>query len=106
MPFDVELRLPARRLPDRVEVTAYFIIAEAMTNAAKHAGATRVDVTMELDGERAILVVTDDGAGGATLGGGSGRRGLHDRVDAIAGLLTVSSPPGGGTTVRADLPCA
>jgi signal transduction histidine kinase len=77
-----------------------------MTNAAKHAGATRVDVTMERDGGRAILVVTDDGAGGATLGGGSGLRGLHDRVDAIAGRLTVSSPPGGGTTVRADLPCA
>jgi len=106
MPFRVDVGLPTGRLPDRVEVTAYFIIAEALTNAAKHAHPTRVDVRMTLADDRAFLEVRDDGAGGANASGGSGLRGLQDRVDVLEGRLTVSSSAGVGTTVRVDLPCA
>jgi signal transduction histidine kinase len=105
MPFPVDVAVPAERLPTRVEVTAYFIIAEALTNAAKHAAATRVRVRMEVADGRAILEVGDDGAGGASPNGGSGLRGLLDRVGALDGHLTVDSPRGAGTTVRAELPC-
>jgi signal transduction histidine kinase len=106
MPFDVEVRVPADRLPLRVEVTAYFVIAEALTNAAKHAQAERVGVHVEMSDGRVCIEVRDDGRGGAVLAGGSGLRGLADRVDVLDGRLDVASPAGAGTTIRAELPCA
>ena len=94
-----------RRLPEEVEATAYFVISEALTNAAKHAAASRARVGARLAADgRLAVTVTDDGRGGADGHWGSGLRGLADRVAAVGGRLRVSSPPGGGTDVRAELP--
>ena len=104
-PLPVELRAA---VPDGVdmaiEAAAYFLVSEALTNVAKHAGATVVEV--DVAGEAGALVVTvaDDGAGGADEGKGSGLRGLADRVIAVGGRLEVTSPPGEGTRLRARLP--
>ena len=106
MPFRVDVQVPDGRLPDRVELTAYFVIAETLTNAAKHAGAQHVLVTMDLADGRAVLEIRDDGVGGASPAGGSGLRGLHDRVEALDGRMTLTSIPDVGTTVRVELPCA
>ena len=92
------------RLPQRVEVAAYYVVAETLTNAAKHADASvvRVEVTQTA---RALRVsVADDGAGGADPSRGSGMVGLQDRVGALGGTISFQSPPGGGTSVRAVLP--
>jgi signal transduction histidine kinase len=98
--------LPDQRLPPAVEVAAYFVIAEALANVAKHARATAATVRVgALDG-RVCVEVSDDGIGGASTAGGSGLRGLTDRVDALDGRLMVTSSPGEGTIVRAELPCA
>lgn len=96
------------RLPERVETTAYFVLAEALTNVVKHAGASRVVVVARQDvaAGRLRLEVRDDGRGGADAGAGTGLMGLRDRVDALAGTLAVTSPVGGGTTVRVTLPLA
>ncbi|EJZ04808.1 sensor histidine kinase, partial [Mycolicibacterium vaccae] len=99
----------ARRLPEPVEVAAYYVVAEALTNVAKHAEAGSVAVEVGLDerpdgGTLLRLSVTDDGAGGATDGGGSGLVGLRDRVEALSGRLTVTSHPGDGTTISATIP--
>jgi PAS domain S-box-containing protein len=92
------------RLPPPVEAAAYYIVAEALTNATKHAEAGRVRVDVRrLDGE-ALVEVSDDGVGGADTSGGSGLRGLDDRVDALGGELELVSPAGAGTLVRARLP--
>jgi len=96
----------AERLPRPVEAAAYYIVAEALTNASKHAAAceARVELTRA---EGVVLVsVADDGIGGADVRGGSGVRGLADRVDALGGTLAFESPPGGGTRVSARIPCA
>jgi signal transduction histidine kinase len=95
---------PAERLPAGVEAAAYFIVAEALTNVVRHARANRVDVSLRLSGDRLVVRVRDDGRGGALPGGGL--RGLVDRVAALDGSFTLESPAGGGTTVRAELPCA
>jgi len=95
-----------RRLPDQVEAAAYFAVCEALTNAAKHARATHVSVTARLDGDRLLVEVSDDGAGGAEFGGGTGLNGLVDRITALDGHLTLDSPVGGGTRLEVDLPCA
>jgi signal transduction histidine kinase len=92
-------------LSDQVESAAYFVVSEALTNAAKHSHGREARVGVWRDGELLILEVTDDGIGGAAPGGGSGLRGLADRVEALGGRLTVSSPPGRGTTLRAEIPC-
>ena len=105
LPVRVELALTGR-LPEAVEAAAYFVASEALTNAAKHSHASEVRLTASCDGSRLVIEVSDDGIGGAGAGGGSGLRGLADRVEAIGGRFTVSSPPGRGTTVRAELPCA
>jgi PAS domain S-box-containing protein len=94
------------RLPPRVEAAAYYIVAEALTNASKHARASRVRVDVGRTGERALVEVADDGEGGADQARGSGLRGLRDRVEALGGELTIASPTGAGTTLTARLPIA
>jgi PAS domain S-box-containing protein len=101
----VELDVRAReRLPEPVEVAAYYVVAEALTNAAKHAHASFVRVEAEvIDGDLRVSV-QDDGVGGANPARGSGLVGLTDRVEALGGKLTLHSPPAGGTTLHIDLP--
>jgi signal transduction histidine kinase len=93
------------RLAGRIEVTVYYIVAEALTNAAEHAKATEVRVTVDLAGTLVRLRISDDGVGGAEPGRGSGLSGLADRVTAIGGRMEVVSPPGAGTTLAVALPC-
>ena len=96
--------VPARRWPDAVEQACYFVVSEALANAAKHAGADRVAIDVRADGSGLCVQVADDGRGGADAAG-SGLRGLADRVAAVGGELSVHSPRGGGTTVIATVPC-
>jgi signal transduction histidine kinase len=93
------------RLPEQVEGAAYFVASEALTNAAKHSHASDVRLVAAQHTGVLLLEVSDDGIGGAATGRGSGLRGLADRVEALGGRLTVSSPPGRGTTIRAEIPC-
>jgi signal transduction histidine kinase len=103
----VELRsAPERRFPPEIEATAYFFVSEALANVAKHAEASRAWIAADDGGERLALEVRDDGVGGAALDGGSGLRGLADRVEAVGGRVDVRSDPGQGTVVRAEIPCA
>jgi signal transduction histidine kinase len=104
-PVPVRIRhdLPDRPVP-AVETAVYFTVREAVTNAAKHAGATRIDVSIAEHGSMVVVRITDDGAGGADPGGG-GLAGLARRVAALDGRFTVSSPPGGPTVIEAELPC-
>ena len=103
MPLPVELRVDVGRLSPAVEATAYFLVAEALTNVAKHAAAGRAEVTAHLDDDGLLLTVRDDGVGGARVDG-SGLVGLADRVAALHGRLRVDSPEGGGTVVTARIP--
>ena len=106
-PLPVELGdIPAERLPEPVEAAAYFVVAEALTNVARYADATHAAVTVARSNGRLLVEVRDDGVGGADPAAGSGLRGLADRVAALDGRLDVSSPPGSGTVVRAEVPCA
>lgn len=100
----VDLRISPTRLPAPVETTAYFIVAEAMTNVVKHARATQASIDVEVDAGTLVLEVRDNGVGGADPSAGTGLIGLFDRVEASAGILTVTSGMNGGTTVRAILP--
>lgn len=105
----IAVRLDVRvsgRLREPVEVAAYYVVSEALANAAKHANATSVAVDVETTDERLRLSIRDDGVGGADVAGGSGLVGLKDRVEAIGGRLIVESPRGAGTWVRAELPLA
>ena len=95
-----------RRLPDQIETAAYFVVSEALTNAAKHSHATEIRVFASYRGQRLTVEIGDDGIGSATPTGGSGLRGLADRTEALGGRFTISSPPGRGTTLRAEIPCA
>ena len=94
------------RLPASVEGTAYSVIAEALTNAVKHAAATTVTVVIRRDGGRLRIEIIDDGVGGAGPAGGSGLRGMTDRVQALGGTLVIDSPPGAGTRVLVEMACA
>lgn len=94
-----------RRPPSEVEATAYFVVSEALTNAARHACASVVDVNVSLDDDRLTVEVSDDGTGGADLEPAGGLQGLADRLSALGARLEVVSPPGGGTTVRTVLAC-
>lgn len=109
VPTTLHLELP-RRLPDEVESVAYFVVAEALTNVAKHAGATQAVVTVRLDGSANLLHISifDDGRGGASIStdeNATGLRGLQERVRAAGGTFGVSSPATGPTIVTAVLPC-
>jgi len=104
--LDVEVEAEiARRLPPVVESAAYFVVAEALTNAAKHARGASARVRLSDAGGRLLVNVSDDGPGGAEASGGSGLTGLRHRVEALDGSLEVRSPLGVGTTIRAELPC-
>ncbi len=104
LPVDVHVATP--RLPTDLETTAYFIVAEALTNVIKHAGASRAAVTVKVNDARLVIDVRDDGAGGADPAHGTGLTGLLDRVDASEGTLEITSPSGFGTTLLATLPLA
>ena len=99
----VQVEVLGERLPADIEASAYFIVAEALTNVVKHAGAERATVVARVDGDVLQVVVSDDGAGGADPDG-HGLLGLGDRAAALGGRLWVDSPPGGGTVVTAQLP--
>ena len=103
VPVDLDLDVDAH-LPESVEVAAYYVVAEALTNTAKYAEASEVAVRADTRDGVLHLTISDDGIGGAHTGGGSGLIGLKDRVDALSGTLSVSSPSGGGTTVTATIP--
>jgi signal transduction histidine kinase len=92
------------RFPADVEVTAYYVIAEGLTNVVRYADATEARVEVSTDATRLRVIVADNGRGGADLSGGTGLRGLADRVAAIGGELHVTSEPGAGTTLTAILP--
>ena len=102
VPVQLDVRVDSR-LPEHIELAAYYVVAEALTNVAKHAHASTVDV--DVDGRGALRVsVHDDGRGGADLTGGSGLHGLKDRVEALGGRLSLHSPLRGGTTLTVTLP--
>jgi PAS domain S-box-containing protein len=104
-PVPVTVDVPAgERLPETIEAAAYFVVCEALTNVAKYAHASEARVRVERSDGHAQVEVVDDGVGGADESGGSGLRGLADRVEALGGRLLVTSPVGQGTTVRARLP--
>ena len=103
VPVEANVRVEGR-LPEPVEVAAYYVVSEALTNAAKHAEATRVDVDVDATAHVLQVRVNDDGVGGADVAGGSGLVGLKDRVEAIGGTLSVQSRPGHGTRLDAELP--
>jgi signal transduction histidine kinase len=92
------------RLPERAEVAAYYVVSEALANAAKHARASVVRVDAGVDGGTLRLLVADDGAGGADPSRGSGLIGLSDRVAAVGGRIEITSPPGGGTSLLVTIP--
>src|SRR5689334_7900219 len=94
-----------RRCAASTEATAYFVVAEALTNIAKHSGASRATVTVRVPGPRLLLRVMDDGRGGADEHGGSGLAGIRRRVAAHDGSLRLTSPAGGPTVVEVELPC-
>jgi signal transduction histidine kinase len=104
LPVDVEIDLP-RRLPAAVEITAYFIVCESLANASRHAKATSATVGGRLVDDVLVVEVSDDGGGGADPGRGTGLSGLADRVAVLDGRLLLSSPAGGPTVIRAELPC-
>nr|WP_202447879.1 sensor histidine kinase [Streptomyces sp. SID5468] len=104
VPVAVTVDLP-HRLPPAVEATAYFTVAEALTSAAKHSGAGRIEVSGGFDGTRLALLVHDDGRGGADPSAGAGLQGLADRLAILGGTLVVSSPAGGPTRLRVEVPC-
>jgi signal transduction histidine kinase len=103
LPVELDINLDGR-LPDHVEVAAYYVVAEALTNAAKHARPTAIWVAADVVDGRLRLTVRDDGIGGADPANGSGLTGLTDRVEALGGTITVHSPPGEGTTLQVWLP--
>jgi signal transduction histidine kinase len=108
-PVPVELDMRAEgRLPEHVEIAAYYLVAEALTNTAKHARASAAHVTIDLlhttNGNALRICVRDNGRGGADLGGGTGLVGIKDRAEALGGHLSIRTAPGAGTTLQAELP--
>jgi signal transduction histidine kinase len=106
VPVRVRVAADDERLPEPVEATAYFVVAEALTNVSKYARATSATVAVARSNGSLLVDVSDDGVGGATPAAGSGLLGLEDRVAALGGTLAVDSPPGAGTHLHAEIPCA
>jgi signal transduction histidine kinase len=104
-PLTVEVRASAERFPPQIETAAYFIACEGLTNAVKHAAATKVTLSTRSEAGCLVVCVSDDGNGGAQLDAGSGLRGLSDRAEAHGGSLLLESGRGTGTTLTAELPC-
>ncbi len=105
-PVPVELNITLDdRIPERVESAAYFIIAEALTNVARHSKATAATVTIRRFGDLLFIDIEDDGDGGAQANRGSGLAGIRDRAAALEGRVVIESPPGKGTLVHVELPC-
>ena len=104
IPIPVGADVSGDRFPSAIEATAYFIISEALTNAAKHSGADHAEVRVHREDGVLRVEVRDDGVGGANLNEGSGLIGLHDRAVALDGRLRVESSPGSGTLIVATLP--
>ncbi len=103
VPVELDLDV-ARRMPESVEVAAYYVVAEALTNAAKHAQASHVNMSAVADDDELGLCISDDGIGGAVAGAGSGLIGLKDRVETLTVRLGISSPAGIGTTLTVVIP--
>jgi signal transduction histidine kinase len=103
IPVETTVRIDGR-LPEPVEVGAYYVVSEMLTNAAKHSRATTVAVDADASGPTLRVCVRDDGIGGADPRRGSGLVGLKDRIEALGGSFTLRSPPGSGTTVCCELP--
>jgi len=104
-PVPVEIgEIVDERLPEPVEAAAYYLISESLTNVAKYASASRVHVGVAVTNGKVVVEISDDGVGGADPAGGSGLRGLADRVEALGGSLEVVSPAGAGTSLRAEIP--
>jgi signal transduction histidine kinase len=103
VPVELELRV-ARRVAEAVEVALYYVVSEALTNAAKHARASQVHVELNVGGTLAYAAVRDDGVGGADYGRGTGLIGLKDRIESIGGRIEVASPIGSGTTLFVHIP--
>jgi len=93
------------RLPETLEVAAYYLVSESLANVGKYAAATSASVEVVRRADDVLVEIVDDGVGGADESRGSGLRGLADRVEALGGKLRVWSPSGGGTRVRAEIPC-
>jgi signal transduction histidine kinase len=105
-PVPVELHIDTGgRLPEPLEVAAFYLVSESLANVGKYAQATWASVAVTRRDERVVVEVVDDGCGGADAERGSGIRGLADRVQALDGQLQVWSPAGGGTRVQAEIPC-
>jgi signal transduction histidine kinase len=100
----VTVDVTEEELPPELELAAYFVVSESLTNARKYAGATAVAVRVARERGAFLVEVVDDGCGGADPGSGTGLLGLADRIDALGGSLEVDSPSGGGTRVSARLP--
>lgn len=105
LPLDLDLRIPDQRWNAKVETTVYFLACEALTNAARHSEARHVSLSVEAGDAAVNVEIRDDGRGGAAPSKGSGLAGMRDRVHALGGTLTIHSPAGGGTSIRAVLPC-
>jgi len=103
-PIAVDVDADLDRLPPAVESAAYFVVAEALTNATKHAQPTRIGIRLVRHGGVVRVDISDDGVGSANPNG-AGLTGLRHRVEALDGTLQVTSPPGGPTSVRAEIPC-
>jgi signal transduction histidine kinase len=103
VPVTLDLAID-RRLPDSVEVGAYYVVSEALTNAAKHSRASEVDVCGRTKDHMLCLSIRDNGIGGADLGNGSGLLGLRDRVEALGGRMRIMSPAGSGTSLDVTIP--
>ncbi|WP_206686045.1 sensor histidine kinase [Kribbella qitaiheensis] len=104
VPCDLEIDVTARCAAS-VEATAYFVVAEALTNVTKHSGATSAGVVLRQEGNKLSLRIQDDGRGGADADAGTGLTGIRRRVEAFDGRLTLTSPAGGPTIIEVELPC-
>ncbi|GLU49122.1 sensor histidine kinase [Nocardiopsis ansamitocini] len=104
VPCEVDVE-PIGRCPASIESTAYFVVAEALTNVTRHSGAGRAEVAVRREGDRLVVLVHDDGRGGAHEAAGTGILGIRQRVEAHDGTVRVLSPEGGPTTITAELPC-